>query len=192
MADSHQKDVTQLLLQWRGGDKQAVDELMPLVYQELRRLASAHLRRERPDHTLQSTALVNEAYLRLIDQRSIEWQSRAHFFGLASQMIRRILVDHARGRSAAKRGSGACKLVLDESIATPGREGLDLAALDDALTSLAAIDPQQSRIVEMRFFGGLSVDETAEVLGISPATLYREWGTARAWLFREMSGRRSN
>ena len=182
-------DVTQLLQQWRAGNKQAVDQLLPLVYSELRRLASIHLRNERPGHTLQSTALVHEAYLRLIGQRDVDWQSRAHFFGLASQMIRRILVDHARNRNAAKRGAGVTRLALDEEIGTGGKKDVDLEALDDALNGLQSIDPQQARIVELRFFGGLTVEQTSEVMGISPATIYREWATARAWLFRELSGR---
>jgi RNA polymerase sigma factor (TIGR02999 family) len=187
-----QQDVTQLLVNWSNGDQAALEELTPLVYGELRRLASRYLRRERPDHTLQSTALVHEAYMRLIDQRSVRWQNRAHFFGVAAQLIRRILVDHARSRMAAKRGSAVCKLSLDEAIETPGARDLDLAALDDALTALATIDPQQSRIVELRFFTGLSIDETAEVLHISPATVKRDWTTAKAWLFREISRGGSN
>ena len=184
-----ERDVTQLLVQSSAGDKAAMDELMPLVYDELRRLARVYLHRERPGHTLQSTALVHEVYLRLIDQRSVKWQNRAHFFAMASQMIRRILVDHARGQKAAKRGAGAVKLSLDDAIGLPGQQDLDLIALDDALTGLAAIDPDQGKIVELRFFGGLSIEETAAVLGVSPATVNREWSSARAWLFREMTRR---
>ncbi len=164
-----------------------MDQLMPLVYDELRRLAQSHLRAERVGHTLQGTALVHEAYLRLIDQKQVHWQNRAHFFGLASQMIRRILVDHARGRKAAKRGAGAPKLSLDDAIGVAGGRQLDLIGLDDALNGLAKIDPEQSRIVELRFFGGLSIEETAAVVGVSTATVNREWAAARAWLFREMS-----
>ncbi len=160
---------------------------MPLVYDELRRLAQSYLNSERAGHTLQGTALVHEAYLRLIDQKQVQWQNRAHFFGLASQMIRRILVDYARGRKAEKRGSGAPKLSLEEALGVPGGTELDLVGLDDALKGLAKIDPDQCRIVELRFFGGLSIDETAAVVGVSPATVNREWASARAWLFREMS-----
>ncbi len=164
-----------------------MDALMPLVYDELRRLAQSYLRNERSGHTLQGTALVHEAYLRLIDQKNVQWQNRAHFFGLASQMIRRILVDHARGHNAAKRGAGAPRLSLDEAIGVPGARDLGLVGLDDALNGLAQIDPDQSRIVELRFFGGLSIEETAQVMGISTATANREWASARAWLFREMT-----
>jgi RNA polymerase sigma factor (TIGR02999 family) len=181
--------VTQLLVNWSNGDREALEHLAPLVYGELHRLASRYLRRERPGHTLQSTALVNEAYLRLIDQREVRWQNRAHFFGVAAQMIRRILVDHARNRQAHKRGAGAVKLSLDEAIATPEPKDLDLVALDDALEGLVKMDSQQARVVELRFFAGLSIEETAEVLGVSPATVKREWTTAKAWLYRELSGR---
>lgn len=160
---------------------------MPLVYSELRRLAGSYLRRERPDHTLQSTALVHEAYLRLIGQREVNWKSRAHFYGIAAQMIRRILVDHARAHRAEKRGSGGIKLALDNADALAVPADLDLLRLDDALNGLAALDERQSRVVELRFFTGLSVEETAEVLQISSATVKREWSSARAWLFREMS-----
>ena len=181
------QQVTQLLVEWSNGDQDALEQLTPLVYGELRRLASRYLRKERSDHTLQPTALVHEAYIRLIDQRSVRWQNRAHFFGVAAQMIRRILVDHARGRHAAKRGAMAPKLSLDEAIALPDRKEFDLVALDDALNSLAKIDSQQARIVELRFFTGLTVEETAEVLGISPATVKRDWVTAKAWLYRDIS-----
>ena len=187
-----QQGVTELLVSWSNGDQQALDRLTPLVYGELRRLAARYLRRERSDHTLQSTALVHEAYLRLIDQKHVRWQNRAHFFGVAAQMIRRILVDHARGKQAAKRGAGGWKLSLDEAIATPEQRDLDLVALDDALGGLAKIDPQQSRVVELRFFAGLSIEETAEVLRISPATVKRDWTAAKAWLYREMRGRAVN
>lgn len=160
---------------------------MPLVYGELRRLAQAYLRRERSDHTLQSTALVHEAFLRLVNQRNVQWKNRAHFFGIAAQLIRRILVDHARAHQAGKRGAGAFKLSLDEAIGVPDKQDLDLVALDDALQRLTGLDAQQGRIVELRFFAGLSIEETAEVLDISPATVKREWSTARAWLFRDLS-----
>lgn len=185
-----QQDVTRLLINWSKGDQKALEELTPLVYSELRRLAQRYLRRERSDHTLQGTALVHEAFLKLIDQRNVQWQNRAHFFGVAAQMIRRILVDYARSRGTAKRGADAVKLSLDEAIggAVDARD-IDLIALDDALNSLAALDPQQSRIVELRFFTGLSIEETAEVLGISPATVKRDWVTAKALLYRELTGK---
>jgi len=181
--------VTQLLVDWGNGDNRALEKLTPLVYQELKRLAARYLRRERSDHTLQSTALVHEAWLRLIDQRQVHWQNRAQFFGVAAEMIRRILIDHARGRQAAKRGDGAIKLTLDEALFTPDRRDLDLVALDDALKDLARLDPQQSRLVELRYFAGLSIEESAEVLGVSPATVKREWAAAKAWLYRELSER---
>ena len=178
--------VSKLLLNWGQGDQGAREALIPLVYDELRRLARRYLRRERPNHTLQSAALVNEAYLRLIRQEQPKWQNRAHFFGVAAQLMRHILVDHARNRAAAKRGAGAPRLTLDPDIALPQERDVDLIALDDALNQLAALDPQQSRLVELRFFGGLSIEETSVVLGVSPATVKREWATARAWLQREM------
>lgn len=184
-----QEGVTRLLVDWSRGDAAALERLTPLVYGELKRLAGRYLRRERPDHTLQSTALVHEAYLRLIDQRSVAWQNRAHFFGVAAQLIRRILVDHARSKHAAKRGANAVKLSLDDIVETPRQRDLDLVALDDALGTLGELDPQQSRIVELRFFAGLSIEETAEVLHISPATVKRDWTAAKAWLYRELSGR---
>jgi RNA polymerase sigma factor (TIGR02999 family) len=183
-----QDSVTQLLLNWGNGDRAALDALAPVVYDELRRLAHAYLRRERPDHTLQGTALVNEAYLRLVDQRNVHWQNRAHFFGVAAQMIRRILVDHARGHQAAKRGAGAAKLSLDDALAVSGTgQDVNLVNLDEALKTLHDLDERQARIVELRYFTGLSIEETAEVVGISPATVKREWTSARAWLFRELS-----
>lgn len=181
--------MTQLLVDWGNGDNRALEKLTPLVYQELKRLAARYLRRERSDHTLQSTALVHEAWLRLIDQRQVHWQNRAQFFGVAAEMIRRILIDHARGRQAAKRGDGAIKLSLDEALFTPDRRDLDLVALDDALQDLARLDPQQSRLVELRYFAGLSIEESAEVLGVSPATVKREWVAAKAWLYRELCDR---
>ncbi|HLX45693.1 MAG TPA: sigma-70 family RNA polymerase sigma factor [Bryobacteraceae bacterium] len=181
------QNITLLLVASSAGDRHATDQLMPLVYDELRSLARAHLRRERPGHTLQGTALVHEAYLRLVDQKQVKWQNRAHFFGMASQMIRRILVDHARGHKAAKRGSGAAKLSLDEAILASAKTDVDVIALDDALNDLAKFDPGQSRIVELRFFGGLSIEETAEAVGLSVATINREWSAARAWLFRHVT-----
>ena len=178
--------ITVLLEQWGRGDQQALEQLTPLVYSELHRLASQYLRRERLDHTLQSTALVNEAYLKLAGQHSMRWQNRAHFFGIAAQLIRRILVDYARSRYAEKRGSSAPKLSLEEITEAPPVRDLDLIALDDALEDLAKIDARQSRVVELRFFAGLSVEETAEILQLSPATVKREWTAAKAWLFRQL------
>jgi len=178
--------VTQLLVEVGRGDQSALDELFPLVYRELRRLADSYLRNERPDHTLQATALVHEAYLRLVDQTSISWQNRAHFFSVAAQVMRHILVDHARSHQRAKRGSGARKLSLDEAISFFKEKDINLVALDEALTELAKLDPQQSRIVELRFFGGLTIEEIAEVLKISPATVSREWALAKIWLHREL------
>jgi len=172
---------------WSHGDEQALDQLTPLVYDELRKMARTYLRRERSDHTLQATALVHEAYLRLIDQHSVSWQNRAHFFGIASQMMRRILVNHALARAAEKRGGGAEKLSLDETVSFPNQREIDLIALDEALKELERLDPQQTRVVELRFFGGLSIEETAEALRISPATVKREWSTARLWLRRQLA-----
>jgi len=182
-------DVTLLLKNWRDGNRAALDELTPVVYDELRRLASSYMRRERSDHTLQSTALVNEAFLKLCDQRQVEWKNRAHFFGIAAQMIRRILVDHARAHKAEKRGGGIGALSLDEAIGVPEKRDLEVLSLNDALEALQELDPKQARIVELRFFTGLSIEETAEVVGVSPATVKREWVAARAWLFREISRR---
>jgi RNA polymerase sigma factor (TIGR02999 family) len=187
--DTSPHDVTRLLVDWSHGDSSALEKLTPLVYGELKRLAGRYLRRERAEHTLQSTALVHEAYLRLIDQSQVQWQNRAQFYGIAAEMIRRILIDHARGRQAAKRGDGAIRLTLDDAMAAPGSLDLDLVALDDALADLARLDPRQSRLVELRFFAGLSIEESAEVLGISPATVKREWTAAKAWLYRELSAR---
>jgi RNA polymerase sigma factor (TIGR02999 family) len=179
-------EVTQLLARWSAGDREALDNLTPLVYNELRRLAKSYLRHERPDHTLQGTALVHEAYLRLIDQRNVAWQNRNQFFALAAELIRRILVDHARAKVAAKRGGNNVKLSLDEALAPADEKDLDLVALDDALEALARVDPQQSRVVELRYFGGLTIEETAGVLGISPATTKRDWTLAKAFLKKEI------
>src|SRR5918999_1232650 len=180
-------DVTQLLLKWSNGDRDALENLLPLVYRELHTLASRYLRRERSDHTLQATALVHEAYLKLIDQREVKWQNRAHFFGIAAQAMRRILVDHARAHAASKRGGAMRKVPLEDVAVVGGAVDVDILALDEALTRLAALDAQQSRIVELRYFGGLTMEETAEVMHISPATIGREWRMAKAWLFAELS-----
>jgi RNA polymerase sigma factor (TIGR02999 family) len=179
--------ITQLLVDWSKGDQKALDKLMPLVYSELRRLAGNYLRRERPGHTLQPTALVNEAYLKLIDQRSAKWQNRAQFFGVAAQLMRRILVDHARQHQAAKRGgSDQQRLSITSAERLVKQPEVDLLALNEALEELATLDPQQERIVELRFFGGLSIEETAEVLHIGHATVERDWKMARAWLRRKL------
>ena len=184
--DAARADVTQLLQLWSNGQEQALDRLLPQIHDELRKLAASYLRKERPDHTLQPTALVNEAFLRLVDQRSAKWQNRAHFFGIAAQAMRRILVDHARAHSAGKRGGAVRKVSLDDANIIGPQVDVDLLALDEALTRLAAMDPQQSRIVELRFFGGLTMEETAEVMRISPATIGREWRMAKAWLSAEL------
>jgi RNA polymerase sigma factor (TIGR02999 family) len=187
-----QGPVTALLKRWRQGDSAALEKLLPLVYGELRRIAARQLRRERLNHTLQPTALVHEVYLKLVDQHRIEWQNRAQFFGVAAQLIRRILVDHARSRRTVKRGAGALTVTLDDAVSEPARRDIDLVKLDDALLSLATKDEQQSRVVELRFFGGLSIEETAEVLRISPSTVKRDWVAAKAWLYRDMSTRISS
>jgi RNA polymerase sigma factor (TIGR02999 family) len=174
--------VTQLLIAWGDGDRTAFDKLMPLVYEELRKLAHHYISRERPGHTLQTSALINEAYLRLVDQDNIQWQSRAHFFGIAARLMRQILVDYARKRSYAKRGGDAHRVPLDEALIVSEERASDIVALDDALNRLAEFDPRQSQIVELRFFGGLSIEETAEVLGVSPGTVMRDWTMAKAWL----------
>ena len=184
-ADTH--EVTQLLIDWSNGDRAALDALIPLVEEELRRLAHRYMNRERVDHTLQTTALVNEAYMRLVNRKNVHWQNRAHFFGIAAQLMRTILVDHARGHASAKRGGGAVKLEVNEALVVSEQKAAEVIALDDALKQLALIDPQQSRIVELRFFGGLTVEETAEVLQLSPATIKREWSTAKAWLYHELA-----
>lgn len=185
MAQS-EHNVTRLLVGWKQGDKDALDQLIPLVYHELRQQAARYLRNERAGHTLQTTALINEAYLRLVDQKNVNWQNRAHFFGIAAQLMRRILVDHARTKKRAKRGGSDVRVSLGEVMATAPTQELDIVALDQALDRLARLDAQQSRIVELRFFSGLSVPETAEVLGISAATVKRDWQMAKAWLHREI------
>ena len=181
------QQVTQLLVAWGSGDQAARDELMPLVYEELRRLAHQCIRRERPGHTLQTSALLNEAYLRLIDQKNINWQDRAHFFGIAARLMRQVLVDYARKRRYAKRGGDVRRVPLDEAMIVSEERAADVVALDDALKLLAEIDPRQSQIVELRFFGGLSIDETAEVLAVSPGTVMRDWTLAKAWLRRAVT-----
>jgi RNA polymerase sigma factor (TIGR02999 family) len=180
-------DVTRLLREWGNGDRSAADELMPLVHNELRRLAHQYMRREEPGHTLQTSALVNEAYVRLVDQSQIQWESRAHFFGIAARLMRQILVDQARRRNFAKRGGGAIRVSLNEATAVAQEQSASVMALDDALKTLEQIDTRKSRIVELRFFGGMSIEETAEALKVSPGTVMREWTFARAWLRKEMS-----
>jgi RNA polymerase sigma-70 factor, ECF subfamily len=180
-------ELTQLLIDWSNGSQDAVEQLFPLVYEELRRLAHRYMRRERPGHTLQTTAVVHEAYFRLIDQKHVQWQNRAHFFAIAAQMMRRILITHAQSHAYAKRGGGALKVSLDEVAVLSQTRAGELIALDDALKSLAVIDVRRSQVVELRFFGGLSNEEIAEVLKISPNTVVRDWNVAKAWLYREMS-----
>lgn len=178
-------EITYLLVAWGNGDQNALDKLTPLVYQELHRLADHYMKGERPGHTLQTTALVNEVYLRLIDWKNVRWQNRAHFFGVSAQLMRHILVKFARDRLAAKRGGNAFQVSLSDA-AKIFTQNLDLVALDDALKDLSALDPRQSQVIEMRFFGGLSIEETAEALKVSPATVRRDWSLARAWLRREL------
>ena len=180
-------EVTQLLKGWRAGDRQALDALLPLVYKELRRLAHFQLRNERPNHTLQSAALVHEAYLRLVGKNSPQWESRTHFFAIAAQLMRQILVDYARRHGAAKRGGSICKLSLEDATMASRRKDVDVVALDDALKTLTKIDQRQSRVVELRFFAGLSLQEISEAMEIAPATVQRDWTAARAWLHREIS-----
>jgi RNA polymerase sigma factor (TIGR02999 family) len=186
MTRSSTHEVTELLIEWSNGNKTALDKLMPLIHEELRRLAHHYMSHERPGHTLQTTALVNEAYLRLVNRKSVHWQNRAHFFAIAATLMRSILVDHARSHAYAKRGGDARKITIDEAMIVSKERAAEVVALDDVLKQLANFDPQQSRIVELRFFGGLTIDETAEVLALSPATIKREWSTARAWLYREL------
>jgi RNA polymerase sigma-70 factor, ECF subfamily len=181
-------DVTQLLVAWSQGDQSALEKLLPLVYDELHRLARHYMIRERAGHTLQTTALVNEAYLRLVSAEGVRWQNRAHFFAVSAQMMRRILVDFARSRNYQKRGGGARQVSFDEALEVSAEQDADLVALDEALSALAVVDERKSRVVEMRFFGGLSVEETAHVLKVSPDTVMRDWKMAKVWLLREMSG----
>ena len=187
MAVDSSQPVSELLVRWKRGDQGALEALLPLVYDELRRLAHHHLEAERQNHTLQSTALVHEAYLRLVDQEPLRLDNRAHFFAVASHLMRQILTDYARKQLAAKRARNSVTLTLDEAIALPQKRDLNLVALDDALNRLGAKDPRQSSIVEMRFFGGLSIDETSQVLKVAPTTVKREWTVARAWLYRELA-----
>ncbi|HKE04137.1 MAG TPA: sigma-70 family RNA polymerase sigma factor [Blastocatellia bacterium] len=181
------KEVTQLLIAWGNGDREALDKLVPLVYDELRRIARRYMEREPAGHTLQTTALVNEAYLRLIEQKGMKWQNRAHFFAISAQLMRRILVSMARARHANKRGGDARQVSLDEALVISEERAAELVALDEAMNELAALDPRRSRVVELRYFGGLSVVETAEVLKISPETVMREWKRAKAWLYTELN-----
>ncbi|HUB28051.1 MAG TPA: sigma-70 family RNA polymerase sigma factor [Terracidiphilus sp.] len=187
MSEAH--EVTVLLSALKQGDDAAAARLMPLIYDELRRLAGSYMRRERSDHTLQATALVHEAYLKLVEQRSTDWQNRAHFFGVAAQLMRRILVDHARGHTRQKRGGEHAKVSLDEALVFAEQQADEVLAVDDSLNQLAKMDPRQARVVELRFFGGLSVEETADVLGVSPKTIKREWSVAKAWLTADLKQR---
>jgi RNA polymerase sigma factor (TIGR02999 family) len=190
MNEAQSGEITQLLVAWSHGEETALETLTPIIYGELRRLARSYMRQERADHTLQSTAVVHEAFIRLIDQ-NVEWKSRAHFFAIAANMMRRILVDHARAKLTSKRGAGMPRVGLDEQVMEAQERSVDLVALDEALAHLARIDPQRSRIVELRYFGGLSNEESANVLGISTATVQRQWSGAKAWLYRELSSRES-
>ncbi len=188
MGQERSEEITYLLRGWRAGDPNALDALLPIVYKELQRIAHFQMRQERPDHTLQSTALVNEAYLRLVGTNTPEWESRSHFFAIAAQLMRQILVDYARRRRAGKRGAGAHALALDDAVVlSQGQDkGIDVEMLDDALKALHKLDPRKAKVVELRFFGGMTFDETAEVLNISSITVQRDWSTARAWLHRQM------
>lgn len=187
MTGGSSQQITHLLLAWGEGDASALDALMPMVYNELRKVAARHLRRLRPGHTLQTTALVNEAYLRLIDSSRVKWQDRAHFFAVSAQLMRRILIDLIRSSNNLRRGGGAAQVSLAEAAMVEDRRGVDLLALDDALTQLASLNTRQAQVVELRYFGGLSEEETAEVLRISLRTVQRDWQLARLWLFRELS-----
>src|SRR5262245_23229015 len=187
MSAGSRPDITELLLAWSGGDAAAFDRLVPLVYRELRRLAKYYMAQEKPNHTLQATALVNEAYLRLIDVNRMHWQNRAHFFAVSAQMMRRILVEFARSRNRHKRGGEAQRITLQEAPELSEATPLDIQALDDALSKMATVDQRMSQVVELRFFGGLSVQETAAVLKVSPETVLRDWKTAKVWLLRELS-----
>jgi RNA polymerase sigma factor (TIGR02999 family) len=182
------QDLTQLLIDWRNGDKSALDQMTPALYDELRRLARFFLANERPDHTLQPTALVHEAYIRLVDQHAVDWRNRAHFLGVAATMMRRILINHAQARLAAKRLGQAQAVALDDALGVFSTSQVDLIDLNQVLEQLSEIDPQQGRVVELRYFGGLTIEETAEVLGVSAATVKREWSIARLWLLQKMEG----
>ena len=186
MADN--QDVTQMLEAIRTGDESAPERLLALVYDELRRLAHGYMKNERGDHTLQATALVHEAYIQLVDWKNVSWQNRAHFFAAAAQMMRKILVDHARGKNALKRGGGVHTISLDEAVSFPNRSEVNLLSMDDSLNELASFDPQQAKIVELRFFGGLTIEETAHALGISDSTVKRDWQIAKAWLHKRLTG----
>ena len=186
------QEVTRLLIKWGQGDEAALEQLIPLVHEELRRLARLQMGRERPGHTLQASALVNEAYLRLIDVHQIQWQNRTHFLAMSARLMRRILVDFARSKGYRKRGGGAQRVTFDEALVVSNERGGELVALDDALVALAAVDPRKSQVVEMRFFGGLSVEETAEALHVSVDTVMRDWKLAKAWLLRELRGHASS
>ena len=186
-SSSSGRNVSNLLRAWSDGDRDALDRLTPIIYEELRRLARHYMRRERDGHSLQTTALVNEAYMRLTDYKRMRWENRAHFFAVSAQLMRRILVEHAR-RHNLKRGAGLQHVSLDEAVTVGSGRSADLVALDDAMQALARLDPRKVQVVEMRFFGGLSVEETAEVLKVSPATVMRDWSTAKAWLYRELTG----
>ncbi|HJZ67115.1 MAG TPA: sigma-70 family RNA polymerase sigma factor [Blastocatellia bacterium] len=187
MLDSPPNSVTKLLIKWRSGDEAALNELMPLVYNEMRRLAHQYMRRERSDHTLQTTALLNEAYLRLIDHKNINWQNRAHFMAVAAQAMRRVLVDYAVSRKSIKRGGNCQRVDLDEAMGVALQRAEELIGLDEALKRLAAMDQRKAHVVELRYFGGLTVEEIAEFFGIASITVMREWGAAKAWLLRELS-----
>ncbi len=188
LGDPLSQNITHLLKEWNAGDPQALNRLTPLVYEELRHQAARYLRRERHGHTLQTTALIHEAYLRLVGVKDVHWQSRAHFFAIAANLMRRILVDHARRRDADRRGGSQIRVPLDEAFGVVNEIDVDLLAIDDALSRLETIDPQQARVVELRFFSGLTVEETAAALGVSPKTVKRDWSVARAWLRREIGG----
>jgi RNA polymerase sigma factor (TIGR02999 family) len=183
-------EISALLIDWSNGDKAALDKLLPLVERELHRLAHSYMKKEKPDHTLQTSALVNEAYLRLVDQRHTRWQNRAHFFGIAAQIMRRILLNHARDQHRVKRGGEAVQVSLSEVAMVSGEKSAELLALDEALQRLADFDPRKSQVVELRYFGGMSVEETAEVLRVSPVTVMRDWNLAKAWLARELEDAR--
>lgn len=194
VSQERSEEITRLLHSWRSGNRQALDALLPIVHKELQRLARCQLRHERPDHTLQSTALVNEAYLRLVGMNAPKWEGRTHFFAIAAQLMRQILVDYARRRRAAKRGAGAGTQSLEETVMLSQAQGkdVDVVVLDDALKALVQIDPRKAQVVELRFFGGLTFEETAEVLKVSAITVQRDWSTARAWLHREVRRAKSN